>query len=74
MKRGHTQHDVCQEGICSVFKYSIGSLNELDTQVEIAVRLGYLPEQHRIEVISKIGSISMKLAGLINKTSKTSEK
>ncbi len=51
-----------------------GSLSELDTQVEIVVRLGYLPEQHRIEVISKIDSISMKLAGLINKTSKTSEK
>ncbi len=51
-----------------------GSLSELDTQVEIAARLGYLSEQHQIEVVSKIDSISMKLAGLINKTRKTSEK
>jgi len=51
-----------------------GSLSELDTQVEIAARLGYLSEQHRIEVASKIDSISMKLAGLINKIRKISEK
>ena len=51
-----------------------GSLSELDTQVEIAARLGYLSELHRIEVVSKIDSISMKLAGLINKIRKTSEK
>ncbi len=51
-----------------------GSLSELDTQVEIEACLGYLSEQHLIEVISKIDSISMKLAGLINKIRKTSEK
>lgn len=51
-----------------------GSLSELDTQVEIAARLGYLPDQQRIEIYAKIDSISKKLAGLTNKIRKSLEK
>lgn len=51
-----------------------GSLSELDTQVEIAANLGYLTPQQKEMVDERIDSISMKLAGLINKLRKQNEK
>jgi len=51
-----------------------GSLSELDTQVEIATNLGYLTLQQKEMVDVRIDSISMKLAGLINKLRKQNEK
>ena len=51
-----------------------GSLSELDTQVEIAANLGYLTPQQKKGVDERIDSISMKLAGLINKMRKQNEK
>lgn len=51
-----------------------GSLSELDTQVEIAANLGYLTQQQKEMVDERIDSISVKLAGLINKLRKQNEK
>jgi four helix bundle protein len=44
-----------------------GSLSELDTQLEIAFKLGFIESAQKTEIDSKIDSISAKLAGLINK-------
>jgi four helix bundle protein len=54
-----------------------GSLSELDTQVEIALNLGYISDTQKQEVDAKIESVSVKLAGLIksvrNKARKSEE-
>ena len=42
-----------------------GSLSELDTQMEIAIRLGYLKEDHFSEVLSLTNDIDKMLTGLI---------
>lgn len=42
-----------------------GSLSELDTQMEIAIRLGYLKDDHFSEVLSLINDIDRMLTGLI---------
>ena len=47
-----------------------GSLSELDTQLEIAFNLGYLSQEHKQELCSKIDSVALKLAGLISKVKK----
>jgi four helix bundle protein len=44
-----------------------GSLSELDTQLEIAFKLGFIASAQKKEIDGKIDSISAKLAGLINK-------
>jgi len=43
-----------------------GSLSELDTQLEISHNLLFLDNEQRHEIDSKIESIAIKLAGLIN--------
>ena len=43
-----------------------GSLSELDTQIEIALNLGYISDSQKQEFDLKIDSIPAKLAGLIN--------
>jgi len=43
-----------------------GSLSELDTQIEIALNLGYVSDLQKKDLDLKIDSISAKLAGLIN--------
>lgn len=43
-----------------------GSLSELDTQIEIALNLGYISDMRKQEFNLKIDSISAKLAGLMN--------
>lgn len=47
-----------------------GSLSELDTQLEIALNLGYISAEQKQNVDAMIDSITMKLAGLINKVRK----
>lgn len=42
-----------------------GSLNELDTQLEIAERLGYLPSQNSVWKTPRISEIDRMLTGLI---------
>ncbi len=42
-----------------------GSISELDTQLEIALNLGYVSEPQKQELDVKLDSISSKLAGLI---------
>ncbi len=42
-----------------------GSLSELDTQAEIALKVGYLSDREKQEFDLKLDSISAKLAGLI---------
>ena len=42
-----------------------GSLSELDTQVEIASNLGFVPNESREHIDVKISAIAAKLAGLI---------
>lgn len=42
-----------------------GSLSELDTQIEIALNLGFISDSQKQEFDLKIDSISAKLAGLI---------
>ena len=43
-----------------------GSISELDTQMEIALNLGYISDPQKKDFDLKIDSISAKLAGLIN--------
>ena len=43
-----------------------GSLSELDTQIEIALKLNYLTSQQHEELQSAMESIAIKLAGLIS--------
>jgi four helix bundle protein len=42
-----------------------GSLSELDTQLEVAVRLGYLNERTRSQLDSRMEEIDKMLTGLI---------
>jgi four helix bundle protein len=42
-----------------------GSLSELDTQIEIAMRLGFVSAEQREELDGMTDSIASKLAGLI---------
>jgi four helix bundle protein len=42
-----------------------GSLSELDTQLEIALNLGYLSKDTKQDIDEQISGISAKLAGLI---------
>lgn len=49
-----------------------GSLSELDTQIEIALNLGYLTGPQHQELVSSIEAISMKPAGLISHVRKKS--
>ena len=44
-----------------------GSLNELDTQLEIARKLGYLKEDKYKELQEKILRVGQMLSGLIKK-------
>jgi len=44
-----------------------GSLSELDTQVELACRLGYIDEQRRTEVTAEITTVFRMLSGLVRK-------
>jgi len=46
-----------------------GSLSELDTQIEIALRLGYLDTGHYNKIIEKISEIQRLISGLIRKIS-----
>ena len=48
-------------------KVAGGSLGELDTQIEISRNLNYISDETKQDLDSRIGSISRKLAGLINK-------
>ncbi len=43
-----------------------GSLSELDTQLEIAFRLGYLNERCRAELQSQLDCVGRMLSGLIS--------
>jgi four helix bundle protein len=47
-----------------------GSLSELDTQVEIACRLGYITETMRHDITVKMDGIAAKLAGLVKSVKK----
>jgi len=47
-----------------------GSLNELDTQLEIARRLGYLKEDKYKELQEKVLRVGQMLSGLIKKQTK----
>lgn len=47
-------------------KIANGSLSELDTQVEIAFRIGYLSDKDTNNLQVRMESISVKLAGLIS--------
>lgn len=47
-----------------------GSLSELDTQIEIALNLGYITIEKKRELETRMDAISKKLAGLINKIRK----
>jgi len=42
-----------------------GSISELDTQLEIACRLGYINDQNYSNLISKLTEISKMLYGLV---------
>jgi four helix bundle protein len=44
-----------------------GSLNELETQLEISCRIGYLPEQNFKELVAELSVIGRQLNALINK-------
>jgi len=44
-----------------------GSLSELDTQVELACRLGYINEQRRAEATGEITTVFKMLSGLVRK-------
>jgi len=44
-----------------------GSLSELDTQVELACRLGYIDEQRRAEATGEITTVFKMLSGLVRK-------
>jgi len=44
-----------------------GSLSELDTQVELACRLGYVDEQRRAEASAEITTVFRMLSGLVRK-------
>jgi len=46
-----------------------GSLSELDTQLEIAVRLGYVASQVGKDIQTELAEISKMLSGLINSLS-----
>ena len=48
------------------FTVAGGSLSELDTQVEIALKLDYLTSQQGEELQSAMECIAIKLAGLIS--------
>jgi four helix bundle protein len=45
-----------------------GSLSELDTQLEIAHKLGFLTNEEKTEIDRTIDAIAAKLAGLIKHT------
>jgi four helix bundle protein len=47
-------------------KIADGSLSELDTQIEIALTLGYLTEKEKKEIDFALNSLTAKLAGLIS--------
>ena len=44
-----------------------GSLSELDTQVELACRLGYIDEDRRREATGEITAVFRMLSGLVRK-------
>ncbi len=44
-----------------------GSLSELDTQIEIAVNLGYIAHNEKQDLDLRMESLAVKLAGLINR-------
>lgn len=50
-----------------------GSLSELDTQIEIAANLGFIPIEKKDQLEANMDSISRKLAGLINKVRSTAK-
>ena len=60
----------CTKEFAQFLSIAGGSLSELDTQMEIAFKLGFIESAQKKEIDNKIDSISAKLAGLINKVRK----
>lgn len=81
MKRAHKQLDVWKEDVAlatsegaarhsqkefsQFLSIAGGSISELDTQIEIALNLGYFSAAQKKDFDLRIDSISAKLAGLI---------